>query len=169
MAGLLHSAAQGLALVHQLGLTHQDLVASGYKNVGLVQSADGTTLTHSILFDWGYTAVDDNNTNNKSLGPQDHDDDDECNLGRACNFCTESFFPSPRVGGDHGAAHSRRRTLDFQKLQFMVHSILGLVHDAATEGQYWQTELTSRVDCGRSTQTLADFLATAAQGRSTRP
>lgn len=157
LAGLLHAAAQGLAYVHQLGLTHQDLVASDYKNVGLVlderQSDDN--LSHSIIFDWGYTAVDD-----------DFDRASECTLGRACDFCAASYFPKPRVGGDHGARGSKRRTLDCQNLQTMVMSLLDVVQDADTEGAYWKSELQSTVDCRRSTQELADFLALASQGRS---
>eukprot|EP00977_Amphora_coffeiformis_P007565 scaffold1663_cov171-Amphora_coffeaeformis.AAC.20 len=154
LASLLHTAAQGLAYVHELGLAHQDLVASDYKNVGLVKD-ENNNLVHSILFDWGYTAVDD-----------DYDKAEECALGRACDFCAASYFPKPRAGGDHGARGSRRRTLDCQNLQSMVSTLWDQVQDAETEGRYWKMQMQDAVDCSHSTQELADFLAVAAQGRS---
>lgn len=159
MAGLMHSAAQGLALVHELGLTHQDLIASNYKNVGFVKSADGSgKLLHSIIFDWGYTALDDNEPA--------FEGQDECTLGRACNFCVESYFPSPRVGGDHGAAHSRRRTLDCENLRTMMDKLFDFVQDAEKQGQYWKAQMRNQVDCSRSTHELVDFLALAAKGKT---
>ena len=154
LAILLHTAAQGLAYVHQLGLAHQDLVASDYKNVGLVKD-DNNNLIHSVLFDWGYTAVD-----------EDFNKAQECHLGRACDFCTASYFPKPRAGGDHGTRGSRRRTLDCENLQTMVSTLWDHVQDAETEGHYWQMQMEQAVDCSHSTQELADFLAVAAQGRS---
>ena len=159
LASLLYTAAQGLSFVHQLGLAHQDLVPKAYKNVGLVKSpGGGGGFSHSILFDWGYTALDDNPPS---------DSDETCSLGRACDFCIQSYFPSPRVGGDHGAKHSRRRTLDCDNLRTMIATLWsGHVQDASTEGQYWQSQMQDQVDCSRSTQELADFLALAAKGRS---
>jgi len=153
LASLLHTAAQGLAYVHELGLAHQDLVASDYKNVGLVKD-ENDNLIHSILYDWGYTAVD-----------EDFDRARECTLGRACDFCSASYFPKPRSGGDHGARGSRRRTLDCQNLQTMITTLWEHVQDADTEGHYWQMRMQEAVDCRKSTQELADFLEVVAQGR----
>lgn len=154
VAALMQTAAQGMAYVHQLGLAHQDVLVRGFKNVGLVEAPDGTP-SHSIIFDWGYTAYDD-------TAPQDT----TCTWGRACDFCIESFFPKPRVGGSHGAKHSRRRTLDCANLRDMVINLLDHVTDADTEGRHWQEQLQNQVDCSRSTQELADVLAVAAQGHA---
>jgi hypothetical protein len=153
LAGLLHTAAQGLAHVHELGLTHQDLVASDLKNVGVFEAPNGDSA--SILFDWGYTAYDHVDTHAAV-------DEEACTLGRACDFCVESYFPKPRVGGSHGSKGSRRRTLDCDNLRTMVVQLLDHVTDAAKEGRYWQEQLLSHVDCSRSTQELADVLALAA-------
>jgi hypothetical protein len=152
LAALLQTAAQGLAHVHELGLTHQDLVASDLKNVGVFEKPNGESA--SIIFDWGYTAYDDD---------AGEADEEVCSLGRACDFCVESYFPKPRVGGSHGSRGSRRRTLDCDNLRTMVEHLLGEVTDAAQEGRYWIEQLQSHVDCGRSTQELADLLALAAQ------
>lgn len=159
VTGWFQSAAQGLAYVHEMGLTQQDVgTTKDYKNVGLLKSADGQGFSHAIIYDWGYTAVDDN--------PPTEDDQDVCSLGRACDFCVESYFPLPRVGGSHGTAHSRHRTIDCNHLRTMVATLLNYVQDAATEGQYWQAQMQTQVDCSRSTQALADVLALAAQGRA---
>lgn len=151
VAALLHTSAQGLAYVHELGLAHQDLLVSDFKNVGVVQLPDGTP-SHTILFDWGYTAIDDTAA-----------EDTTCTLGRACDFCMESYFPKPRVGGDHGAKGSRRRTLDCKNLRDMFVRVLGNTDDYEPVGRELQDRLQNQVDCSRSTQELADALALAAQ------
>lgn len=156
IAALLQNVVQGLAFVHELGLAHQDLVSP--KNLGVVHDPIDGTLSHSILLDWGYTAVDDNI-------PADDDDEQSCTLGRACDFCQESYFPAPRVGPDHGTPHSRRRTLDCQNMAAIVASLWDEVQDSRTAGRYWQKQMLSTVNCSRSTQELADFLAVVAKGR----
>lgn len=74
-------AAEGVAFINELGFAHQDILISGFKNVGFIENSKNESL--AVVFDYGYIALD-----GKS---------EDCSLGRACDYCVEEFFPAPKM------------------------------------------------------------------------
>jgi hypothetical protein len=74
-------AAEGVAFINELGLAHQDILITGFKNVGFIENSKNES--HAVVFDYGYLTLDRKN--------------EDCSLGRACDYCVENYFPAPKM------------------------------------------------------------------------